>query len=407
MPIEMPIKHVRGISRLQLFLFGLLSASVLSSPILLLLILPSRFTEGAKIQALSTISQVIASVFAITLAAVYLALQLISSYSSRLLASNRRLVAISILYLCLFIPAMTLPIVAMKSPDNVSFTVILTIGTVTLMVFPVYLVFLLLQLTPAGLVKGLQNEIVAIIKEDENPETYVQALYNYMHYSFKSGDYDTMGLGIDTFLNTISIAMPRANDMIVLHSTFNKKWFIVSGDDVLKSQSNLSFESMIAIECLTRIAQVCVFAGNDTSVNMEVFSKIKYWIGSDLFANPAPALIDCVLLDFSVILMILAERKMNDAVWFSLNIVQEVGRQLFRLYPGEKTVWRSVIVDYICILHAFAAACRAYLPGFLPLVRSMISDAHRLTVSHSITTEARTQSSCFLKEVFPDIPIRR
>jgi len=114
-------RHIKmTFSRSFLGLVFLLTLCILPVMILHFYMSPV-YPDAAKNYILSSLSQVLAAVFALTFTIVLVVVQLVTGYSSRLVFANKRMLWYTLTYLFLFIQAIMLPLVALRNPTNFFF----------------------------------------------------------------------------------------------------------------------------------------------------------------------------------------------------------------------------------------------------------------------------------------------
>jgi hypothetical protein len=294
------------------------------------------YPDVAKNYILSSLSQVLAAVFALTFTIVLVVVQLVTGYSSRLVFANKRMLWYTLTYLFLFIQAIMLPLVVLRNPTNFFFYISLFEGFFALILLPFFLLFLFRELSPDNLFRNLTSEIVSIIKKRQDPDNELKALSDYLMRSFRSGDYGTGGRGTEYLINLIEEIAKDINQWEFINIPYNIKWLSLGGSCVHDGIIN-SIEERTVLNCFTQIIHSCTVAGQDPYIPLILLSTFNYW-GLRLLEKKnrvCSGIVNYHIVACSVMLLLCIERKYLDSIWWLLNFFQQAGSYLSRLKRKE------------------------------------------------------------------------
>lgn len=388
-------------NNLNTWLIGIMIGSILP-PILLYIFLPPTYPEGARSQILGTISQVLSGIFGITFAGVFLVIQLITGYSSRLV-TNSRFLKPTLGYSALFIQAIILPLLVLKNPIEPFVTFCIIECILVLGLLPIYLLYLLRELSPKRLIFSLALEIKHLASKSEDTEVEVQAIGNYLLYSFNAGDYDTLCDGLNSIFDLVSELSTLIAQCEFIVQPYSQKWLGLAGSQDFR-ECITSMREKTILDSMTRIVQTCTIAGNDPYVPLILLSRFNSW-GSKLLTDPrfrTSGIVDYCILSSSVILGLSIERQVLDSTWWLLLLLENSGSLLRDLLQNDEETWQPVCVDYLSTLFFATAAIEQHTKTFYPHAQRITKQACSL-FGDPIPCLAERQAHEFLTNVFPDL----
>ncbi len=362
------------------------------------------YPDAAKNYILSSLSQVLAAVFALTFTIVLVVVQLVTGYSSRLAFANKRMLWYTLTYLFLFIQAIMLPLVALRNPTNFFFYASLFEGFFALILLPFFLLFLFRELSPDNLLRNLTSEIVSIIRKRQDPDNELKALSNYLMRSFRSGDYGTGGRGIEYLINLIEEIAKDINQWEFINIPYNIKWLFLGGSCVQSSIIH-SIKERTVLNCFTQIIHSCTVAGQDPYIPLILLSTFNYW-GLRLLEKKnrvCSGIVNYHIIACSVMLLLCIERKYLDSIWWLLNFFQQAGSYLSRLKRKELKGREQVYIDFLCGILCASASIEMHTPEFGPFASKIKTNAYK-KFGKKIQAKAKSQALQFLSEVFPELP---